>query len=248
MDETAVELPRVQQLMWGIEGPARPGPKPTLQISDIGAAGIRIADSAGLGAVSMAKVAAEVGFTTMSLYRYVDRKDELYTVMIDEAFGVPEPIDPALDWRAGITQWALLVREAIHRHPWILQVPLFEPPLSPKQLEWMEAGLRAFDGTPLSQGDRLSSMVLVNIYVRGAAQLTADMFVSPDQTKEQNDQLYGRRLMMLATPDRFPMIAASIEAGILAADADDDPGDFSFGLTAILDGIQSLIDRSAARA
>ena len=248
MDETAVELPRVQQLMWGIEGPARPGPKPTLHISDIGAAGVRIADAAGLGAVSMAKVAAEVGFTTMSLYRYVDSKDELYTVMIDEAFGVPEPIDPDLGWRAGITQWALLVREAIHRHPWILQVPLFEPPLSPKQLEWMEAGLRVFDGTPLSQGDRLSSMVLVNIYVRGAAQLTADMFVSPDLTKEQNDQLYGRRLMMLATPDRFPMITATIEAGILAADADDDPGDFNFGLTAILDGIQSLIDRSAARA
>lgn len=248
MDKTAEELPRALQLMWGIEGPARPGPKPTLHISDIGAAGVKIADAAGLGAVSMAKVAAEVGFTTMSLYRYVDSKDELYTVMIDEAFGVPEPIEEGLGWRAGITQWATMVRDAIHRHPWILQVPLFEPPLSPQQLEWMEAGLRVFEGTPLSPGDRLSSMVLVNIYVRGAAQLTADMFVSPDRTKEQNDQLYGRRLMMLATPDRFPTIAATIGPGILEADAGDDPNDFRFGLTAILDGIQALIDRSTARA
>src|SRR5690348_6597025 len=110
MEKTAEDLPRALQLMWGIEGPARPGPKPTLTISDIGAAGVRVADEAGLGAVSMAKVAAKVGFTTMSLYRYVDSKDELYAVMIDEAFGVPGPIDPALGWRAGITQWALLVR------------------------------------------------------------------------------------------------------------------------------------------
>ncbi|TDU91091.1 TetR family transcriptional regulator [Kribbella voronezhensis] len=247
MDKTAEGLPRALQLMWGIEGPARPGPKPTLHISDIGAAGVRIADAAGLGAVSMAKVAAEVGFTTMSLYRYVDSKDELYTVMIDEAFGVPGPIAPELGWRAGITQWAMLVREAIHRHPWILQVPLFEPPLSPKQFEWMEAGLRVFEGTPLSAGEKLSSMVLVNIYVRGAAQLTAEMFARPDRTREENDQLYGRRLMMLATLERFPMIAATVAAGIERADSGDDPDDFKFGLTAVLDGIQALIDRSAAR-
>jgi AcrR family transcriptional regulator len=234
--------------MWGIEGPARPGPKPTLHISDIGAAGVRIADAAGLGAVSMAKVAAEVGFTTMSLYRYVDSKDELYMVMLDEAFGVPGEIAVDRGWREGITQWARLVREGIHRHPWILQVPLFEPPLSPKQLEWMELGLRAFDGTPLSPGDRLQSMVLVNIYVRGSAQLTADMFAGGERTREENDQLYGRRLMTLATPDRFPMIAAAIQAGALEADTAHAPDDFQFGLDAVLDGIQALIDRSAARA
>ena len=243
MDETAVELPRALQLMWGIEGPARPGPKPTLHISDIGRAAVRLADAAGLGAVSMAKVAAEVGFTTMSLYRYVDSKDELYAVMLDEAFGLPDPIDPELDWRAGITHWATMIRDAIHRHPWILQVPLFEPPLSPKQLVWMEAGLRSFEGTPLSPNDRLSSMVLVNIFVRGATQLTADMFVTDERTKEQNDQLYGRRLMMLATPDRFPTIATTLTAGLIE---DGDTDEFEFGLAAILDGIQALIDRSAA--
>jgi AcrR family transcriptional regulator len=245
MDESAVELPRALQLMWGIEGPARPGPKPTLHISDIGAAAVKLADTAGLGAVSMAKVAAEVGFTTMSLYRYVDSKDELYTVMLDEAFGLPDPIDPELDWRAGITQWAIMSRDAMHRHPWILQVPLFEPPLSPKQLVWMEAGLQTLSGTALSAADQLQSMVLVNIFVRGAAQLTADMFVSPERSKEANDQLYAQRLMMLATPDRFPMIAATIGGGGLEdGDGDFDGDDFHFGLTAVLDGIQALIDRS----
>jgi AcrR family transcriptional regulator len=244
MDETAVELPRALQLMWGIEGPARPGPKPTLHISDIGRAAVKLADAAGLGAVSMAKVAAEVGFTTMSLYRYVDSKDELYAVMLDEAFGLPDPIDPELDWRAGITQWALMSRDAMHRHPWILQVPLFEPPLSPKQLVWMEAGLKTFEGTQLSPVDQLQALVLVNIYVRGTAQLTADMFVGGERTKEDNDQLYGRRLMMLATPDRFPTIAATFESGTLDSDGDFGSDDFTFGLTAILDGIQALIDRS----
>ncbi|HET6297205.1 MAG TPA: TetR/AcrR family transcriptional regulator, partial [Kribbella sp.] len=137
MGETADDLPRVLQLLWGLEGPARPGPKPTLQISDIGAAANKLADSAGLGAVSMSKVAAELGFTTMSLYRYVDSKDDLYVVMLEEAFGRPDPFDPDTDWRERISTWARSFWNAIKRHPWVLQVPVFEPPLSPKQLEWM---------------------------------------------------------------------------------------------------------------
>jgi arginine/ornithine N-succinyltransferase beta subunit len=109
----------------------------------------------------------------------------------------------------------------------------------------MEAGLQTLSGTALSAADQLQSMVLVNIFVRGAAQLTADMFVSPERSKEANDQLYAQRLMMLATPDRFPMIAATIGGGGLEdGDGDFDGDDFHFGLTAVLDGIQALIDRS----
>jgi AcrR family transcriptional regulator len=246
MSRTAEELPRVLQLLWGLEGPARPGPKPTLQIGDIGRAAVKLADEAGLGAVSMSKVAAELGFTTMSLYRYVDSKDDLYVVMVEEAFGAPEPVDPDADWRARITQWAVMVRDAIHRHPWILQVPVFEPPLSPKQLLWMEEGLRAFEGTPLTSSDRLSSMVLVNIYVRGVTGLTANMFMDKaDAAKLEADKVYAQRLMMLATPEQFPAIAATFEGGTSEDGSDLDNAEFDFGLTTVLDGIEALIARRA---
>ncbi|GAA1551488.1 TetR/AcrR family transcriptional regulator [Kribbella lupini] len=236
METNEVELPRVLQQLWGREGPARPGPKPTFHISEIGAAAVRLADAGGLGAVSMSKVAAELGFTTMSLYRYVEAKDDLYVVMLDEAFGKPAPVDEALDWRGRITAWAEQLRDALVRHPWVLQVPLFEAPLSPQQLDWMEAALRAFDGTPLTPNDQLSSMMLVNIYVRGTAQLTAHL-----RTDDSADQLYARRLAMLATPDRFPAIAASLQSpGQLDIDFEDD---FQDGLDVVLDGIQQLIER-----
>jgi AcrR family transcriptional regulator len=243
MGQTADELPRVLQLLWGLEGPARPGPKPTLQIGDIGRAAVKLADAAGLGAVSMSKVAAELGFTTMSLYRYVDSKDDLYVVMVEEAFGTPEPVAPDADWRARITQWAVMIRDAIHRHPWILQVPVFEPPLSPKQLDWMEEGLRAFAGTPLTSADRVSSIVLVNIYVRGVTQLTAHMFTKDTEpTRQDADRIYAQRLMMLATPDKFPSIAATFDSDTYMDDSDE----FAFGLNTVLDGIEALIARRTA--
>src|SRR5262245_20143487 len=122
--EQDVELPRVLRLLWGHEEPARPGPKPGLSIQAIAAAAVRIADRDGLGAVSMARVAAELGFTTMSLYRYVASKDDLYVAMLDEAYGLPDLGDSdGLDWRQRLTAWAEAIRDGVTRRPWILQVP-----------------------------------------------------------------------------------------------------------------------------
>lgn len=240
MDE--IELPRVLQQLWGIEGRSRPGPKPAFHISDIARAAIKLADAGGLPAVSMSKVAAELGFTTMSLYRYVDAKDDLYVVMLEHAFAEP-PALPGPDWRARITAWAEAFRDGLRQHPWILQIPIQEPPLSPNQLTWMEAGLQAFDGTPLTPQDRLSAMLLVNIYVRGTAQLTANMLTEPDAVREA-DRLYTQRLTMLATADRFPGIAATLELPPDEGYAGDfDAAEFAFGLNTVLDGIQSRINR-----
>ncbi|GAA1585163.1 MULTISPECIES: TetR/AcrR family transcriptional regulator [Kribbella] len=237
------ELPRVLQQLWGFEARSRPGPKPAFHISDIARAAIKLADTGGLTAVSMSKVAAELGFTTMSLYRYVDAKDDLYVVMLEHAFGVPPELDPGEGWRQQITAWAEAFRDGLRAHPWILQIPVQEPPLSPNQLAWMEAGLQAFDGTPLTPQDRLSAMLLVNIYVRGTAQLTANMLTEPDAV-EVADRLYTQRLTMLATPDRFPGIAATLEVPPDGGYAGDfDAAEFGFGLDTVLDGIQSRIDR-----
>jgi AcrR family transcriptional regulator len=241
-DETPVALPRVLEQLWGIEGRQRPGPKPAFHISDIGRAAIKLADTGGLAAVSMSKVAAELGFTTMSLYRYVDSKDDLYVVMLDHAFGEPPAPEPEHSWRERITAWAEAFRDAMVRHPWILQVPVFDPPLSPNQLVWMEYGLRAFEDTALPPPERVSAMLLVNIYVRGAVQITADMQSRPAEVAREADRLYARRLELLADPDRFP----AINAGLLGPDGhqdDGDPSEFDFGLDTVLDGIQARIDR-----
>ncbi|MGW6282243.1 TetR/AcrR family transcriptional regulator [Kribbella sp. NPDC055071] len=236
------ELPRVLQQLWGIEGPTRPGPKPAFQLSDIGRAAIKLADLGGLGAVSMSKVAAELGFTTMSLYRYIEAKDDLYVVMLDEAFGPPPEMSHLSGgWRERITAWAEAFQASLQHHPWILQVPVVEPPLSPNQLGWMEAGLRAFDDTPLTPADRLSAMLLVNIYVRGTTQLTAGMYSLKPEEAAAASLRYVQRLRFLAEPNKFPTIAAGLDEpqDYIA----NDPSDFYFGLTTVLDGIESLITK-----
>ena len=88
-DAPEPELPRGIALAWGIAANPQRGPKREMSVERIVEAAVEIADAEGLGAVSMAAVAARLGFTPMSLYRYVSAKEDLILLMQEEATGAP---------------------------------------------------------------------------------------------------------------------------------------------------------------
>lgn len=215
----------------------RPGPKPGIDLHQVAAAGIRLADAGGLTGVSMRAVAAELGYTPMALYRYVASKDELVAVMVDEAYGPPpESPDGRHGWRSRISIWARANREVMRRHRWILEITLTEPPLTPHQVAWMEHGLAALAATGLNPQAKLSCMLLVDVYVRGQAQLMRD--ATSDTESREADQRYATRLTALADPHQFPHITAALTIDTLAGETDE----FEFGLHTVLDGIAARIE------
>jgi AcrR family transcriptional regulator len=159
-------------LLWG--EPPRPtrGPKPAMSVARIAAAGIAIADAEGLAAVSMQRVAGELGFTKMSLYRYVPGKAELVAVMVDTAVDRPPP--PAtVDWRAGLEAWALALFDVFRQHPWLLDATVGPRVIGPHELGWMEAAVASLAGTPLTGSRRLDAVATVTGHVRMIAQQAA---------------------------------------------------------------------------
>src|SRR6185312_2685134 len=109
-----IELPPSIALAWGLRDRPSKGPKRALTLDAIVAAGVEVASSDGLAAVSMARVASEVGASTMSLYRYVASKEELLGMMVDAAYGRPPELDPrASGWRDGLTRFAEAERAAL---------------------------------------------------------------------------------------------------------------------------------------
>ena len=134
------DLPASVETAWGIrERPAK-GPKPGLSLSQIVDAAVQVASSDGLGAVSMSRVATELGAATMSLYRYVATKDELLTLMVDAVFKDPPAMVPRERWRAALSRWAREHLAVLRRHPWVVRVPLSGPPIMPNQVAWFERG------------------------------------------------------------------------------------------------------------
>ena len=233
-----LDLPPSIALAWGLREAGSRGPRRALTLEQIAEAGIRVAVREGLGALSMARIAKELGVGTMSLYRYVAAKEELLLIMVDTALGAPLPAGPGEDWRAGLTRWAAGLRAEYHRHPWVLQVPISGPPLGPNNVAWLDNALAALAGTPLTEQEKLSSVLLVSGFVRNEATLAADFAAAAGG--EQVMPGYGRLLGRLTSAEQFPSLHEAIASGSLD-DPDDPDAEFTFGLERILDGVAALI-------
>jgi AcrR family transcriptional regulator len=232
-------LPASIEAAWGRrERPSR-GPKPTLSLEQIVHAAIGIARADGLAAVSMARVAQELGAATMSLYRYVAAKDELIALMVDAALGPPTRGDPGESWRDGLARWAWDFHERLRQHPWSLRVPIGGLPTTPNLVAWLEDALWSLRDTGLSEDAKASVVLLLSGYVRSEGTLTADL-VAAGAISDEVMSGYSRLMAALADPERFPALHKLLAAGVFEA-ADDPDKEFAFGLERILDGVAALI-------
>jgi AcrR family transcriptional regulator len=238
-------IPPSLQLAWGLRDGGSRGPKRGLTLEQIVSAGITLAHSDGVGALSMARIAAELGVGTMSLYRYVSAKDELLLLMVDAALGTPPAEVPGETWRAGLRRWALGMWAAYLRHPWALRVPISAPPLGPNNVAWLDNGLAALTATPLPEQDKLSTVLLLSGFVRNVATLSVDLMAGAGG--DEVLQGYGALMTRLASAERFPALHRAISSGALDDD-DDIEVELEFGLERILDGVAVLIDGAARRA
>jgi AcrR family transcriptional regulator len=238
-----MEPPRSIEAAWGLRDRPRKGPKPTLTLSKIADAGIAVAARDGLDAVSMGRVAAELAVAPMSLYRYVDSKDELLQLMADTAWGPPPEPPETGSWRERLAAWAWATRAAMYRHPWALRVPIAGLPAYPNNCAWFEAGLAALAGTSLTETQKASVALLVTGYVRNEATIGADIGAAMQASGDPQRWMTGYRdlLAKLTDPIRFPAITRLLQAGVFdQADGPDD--EFVFGLERILDGVARLIE------
>ncbi|GGZ58112.1 TetR family transcriptional regulator [Streptomyces inusitatus] len=239
-------LPASIEAAWGLrERPAK-GPRPGLSLDRIVAASVALAAAEGLDAVSMGRVAKELGVSTMSLYRYVAAKGELYILMLEAAVGPPPPPPPpGTGWREAIAAWAAAHRAALRRNLWALRIPVSGPPATPNSVAWWEQGLAALEETGLDEGRKLYVIMLVTGFVRDEALVTADLAAAIDSTGLTADQVmrrYGRTLERLADPARYPSVARALASGVLFEPGDPDR-EFSLGLSILLDGVSALIAR-----
>jgi AcrR family transcriptional regulator len=237
-------LPDAVALLWGLREAPRRGPKATLSVEEIVRAAVAVADADGLAAVSMAKVAAELGNSTMALYRHVRSKDELLMLMSDAIVAEPPDLS-GHDWRAGLTTWALTVREVLGRHPWFAHLPITGPPVGPNNLAWLDAGLRALADTPLDELEKVGIVQNLVTFVHGELRLGRDLQRGFDADPEPFAR-YGEVLARLIDPVRFPALSRVVASGAFSGDEmahQDLSEDFRFGLEVFLDGVQALIRR-----
>jgi AcrR family transcriptional regulator len=241
-----LELPESLRRLWKRAVSAKE-PRRNLSLDRIVHAAIEIADTDGLSALSMARLAERLGSAPMSLYRHVASKEELYDFMIDAAARESSVTPVTDDWRVGLAEWIADLMALYRHHPWILQLPVTRPPLDPGQLDWLERGLLLQQSTPLTAAEKLGVVLTLLEYARGHAAL-ANSLAGAD-TSFGLPLPYGQLLAQLIDEPRFPMLTAAISAGAFEPPPVDSEADlqedFHFGLNLILDGVAALIRSKA---
>lgn len=238
---TGTGLPASIEAAWGLRDRPQKGPRPALTLARVVAAGVAVARTEGIGAVSMSRVAKELGAATMSLYRYVSAKHELVELMVDAVYGDPPPIGPDEDWRAGLGRWAWAVTDVYRRDPWIIQVPVGGPPITPNAVAWADNALRRLAGTGLDPAERLAVVLLIANLVRGEMVLALQLAEAYRGPNAGNLTDYGGRLSRLIDEERFPAMSEIVASGIFEQPDDGEYEDLRFALDRVLDGIEVLI-------
>jgi AcrR family transcriptional regulator len=229
-------------LLWGTKpAPAR-GRKPGMTVERIVTAAIEIADADGLDALSMRRVADALGVGTMSLYRYLPGKAELFELMLDTVMGEDVPPRPhETGWRESLADVARQSLAGYRRHPWLLDASLSRGLVGPNQAAVLDRLLTILDGTGLTGGQKMAVVGLVVGYVQGRARQLADN-ARTVRRSGMTDVQFWQEFAPLLTPHldaaRFPAFAT-----VWGDDELSFADEFEFGLQRVLDGIESYINR-----
>jgi AcrR family transcriptional regulator len=248
------ELERAERDIERPAGPiwARPEPgarRARFTREQIADAALTIADAEGFEAVSMRRVAAELGAGTMTLYHYVRTKDELVALMDNAIMGellIPDGELPT-DWREALTLIARRTYDSLARHPWTLEA-MGDANIGPNGIRHMDQSVAALARLDLDNVTRFEIISLVDDYVFGyAMRRRVPGPDEPDAREEWLDRASAYIEEQVETGD-FPHLQAIMpEEGMSAfwkqlEEADFEDGRFERGLERLLDGVALYVE------
>jgi AcrR family transcriptional regulator len=248
-EELETSLPRGVALSWGLAKEPQRGPKRELSLQKIVGAAVAIADQEGLSAVSMSRVAESLGFTAMSLYRYIPSKDDLLLLMQEAVCEIPIPPEKeGEDWRQGLREYVKACVDMFREHPWFGEIPVGGVPLTPGNLRVVDWVLRTLRETALNDYEKMSVVLLLSSYARSVGMLMRDFdraLRAGTRPEEISGLAYSKALKQLVTAEQFPYLYPIVQSGAYTEENREENSvgdDFDFGLERILDGIEAYLN------
>ncbi|GHF12752.1 TetR family transcriptional regulator [Streptomyces werraensis] len=235
-------------------GGRRGGGQPSgLDRDRITEATVRLLDAEGLERFSMRRLAAELDVTAMSVYWYVDTKDDLLELSLDHAFGelaLPEAdsgADSGADWRDELRALARAYRALLVRHSWLPALVGRFLNIGPRALRFSGAVQRVLGRTGLPEHEVTGAIAAVFQFVYGHGTVEGHFRDRVASTGLTADEYHHRAMTeVLRHPDASDVIGRS--ARIMEARGGDTveemlERDFTFALDLLVAGIEAMVAR-----
>jgi AcrR family transcriptional regulator len=196
--------------VWEMPERGSRGPKPRHDRAAIASAAVRIADTEGLDALTMRRVASELGMATMTLYNYLPTKDHLAQLVIDElAAEYAYPQAPPADKRSAIAELAGQARGIARRHPWLARLAQRPYPPGPNGLRYLDYFLGLLDGTGLGTGAKLEIIAMISGFATMYGAMQSSL-ARQDITGSEHGDMHARAFARAAASGQYPNLAAAL--------------------------------------
>jgi AcrR family transcriptional regulator len=202
-------------------------------------AAVELADREGIDALSMRRLAKDLGVEAMSLYNHVANKDEILVGMIELVTSeVEDPTtDGGLDWKTAIRRSAISTHDAFIRHRWSCPLMMKVAAMIPSRMRWMESLLRTLREAGFSPNLTHHAYHALDAHITG---FTLWQVSFPFQNREELIDMAAD--FMKAIPvDEYPYVIEHAQEHLDEPDPNE-PNEFEFGLDLILDGLERMRD------
>jgi AcrR family transcriptional regulator len=193
---------------------------------------VAIADTAGIGALTIRSLAQELGVKPMAIYYHVANKDEILDGIVDLVFAEIELPETDGDWRSELVRRASSARRVLSRHHWAIGLMESRKSPGPATLRHHDAVLGTLRKAGFTVEMTAHAYALLDSYVYGfALQEAALPFSGADTAAE-----VAEPMMQQFPADAYPHLVELTTEYILQPGYDF--GDeFEFGLGVILDAL-----------
>jgi len=230
------EAPDAVLLAWGARPATNKGPKPKWSLAQLLDAAVHLGDEQGIDAITMSGLAKALGSGTMSLYRYVQSREDLLILAADHALG-PGSTPTGRSPRERLQSWVRDLRSTYEAHPWLTATAVGAEPLLPSYIARLDTGLGCLEPLGLTGTRAITVLTMLWTYTRGDVEQATHLNdlihgVAPDKI----NLLLAGRLRALTENRPAPRVLAVLETD---TDADTGADEFEAAIDLVIDGIAS---------
>jgi AcrR family transcriptional regulator len=196
-------------------------------------AAIALADAEGIEALSMRRLAKELGVEAMSLYNHVANKEEIIAGILDAVAGEIE-LPEGVDWKSALRRNAISVRDVLLQHRWASALWMSRQNSGPARLRFGDWVLRTFREAGFSKELTYDAFHVFEAYVMGYA----NQQLSFPYKGEEIASIAASFLERLPVDD-YPDFAEHVRQHL---EPHEGKGGFELGLDLLLDGLERLRD------
>lgn len=211
--------------------------RPKLTREKIIHAALTLAEKKGLESMSMRNVAADLKVEAMSLYKYIENKDDLIDGMIEAIFQeIPLP-DDKLNWKKSFKERAFSERKILNKYSWIIQMIEARSGTGVTRIEQQNylIGILRKSGFPIDLA--FHAMISITGYVYGFVIFESAWRDTSERSKTE------KKAQVMISPTEHPYVIEMINYAMSKNRDKTDlhKSDFEFGLDLILNGLDKLL-------